>query len=264
MKKIISLLMLMTILLCGCSIANSILFDGSIATLKSWSFQHNEGTNDYSVFFGLCNKSGEFISADVNVAVRIVNDKDEEVYNGNKSVSKNDFSYYTSQNAGEQYLANLRIPASEVTSGKSSNGTVYLTVKQGDTTIFDEVNCSALYCLPIKDIQLKTDSLPFEISIKGFDGKIESKIKIESVTYVFDKAMSPKVSITIAGTKTYANKSAYDTLSYKLYDSEGYMVKSGMIMLSSLGQGDKFKEDTDIYDITPGESYTLELTEHEY
>lgn len=267
MRKIIPLLLIMMMFLCSCSIITGVITkDDNIATLKSWSFQHNEETNDYSVFFGLCNKSDKFISADVNVVIRIVNDKDEEVYNGNKAVSKDDFSYYTSQTAGKQYLANIRIPASEVASGKSSNGTVYLTVLKEDTALFDEVNCSALYCLPIKDIQLKTGSFPIELSIKGYDGKIESKIKIESVSYVFEKGISPQLKITIAGKKTYGKKdSAYDMISYKLYDSNGYMVKSGNIFLRSLGQGDKFKDDsTVIYDITPGDSYTLKLTAYEY
>ena len=59
-----------------------------IETLKSWSFQFNEGTNDYSVFFALLNKDDEYISGDVDIDIRIVNDNNEEVYKGTKSVSK--------------------------------------------------------------------------------------------------------------------------------------------------------------------------------
>ena len=54
-------------------------------------------------------------------------------------------------------------------------------------------------------------------------------------------------------------------ISYKLYDSVGYLVDSGNIYLSSLSTGDKFKDDSVvIYDITPGESYTFQLSEYSW
>lgn len=59
--------------------------------------------------------------------------------------------------------------------------------------------------------------------------------------------------------------SGYDMISYKLYDSAGYLVDSGNIYLSSLSAGDKFKDDSVvIYDITPGESYTFQLSEYSW
>ena len=86
--------------------------------------------------------------------------------------------------AGEQYLANLKIPASDITAGTSANGKVYITIYKDESLRFDEVNCEALYCLPIKDVQINASNLPKEVVIKGYDGKIESKIKVE---YVFQK-----------------------------------------------------------------------------
>ena len=73
---------------------------------------------------------------------------------------------------------------------------------------FEEVNCSALYCLPISDVTLSSDSLPTTINVKGYDGSIESKIQIEDVSYVYDKSISPQLKITISGTKTYGAKSS--------------------------------------------------------
>lgn len=272
MKKSILSVVIVALLLCGlcsCSLAGGVLSGGNIETLKSWSFQSNPGTNEYSLFFGLCNKSDEFISANVDVDIRIMNDQNEEVYSDTKFVTKNDFGYYSSQNAGKQYIANVRISEADIATGKSSNGTVYLKVRQGDVALFDEVNCPALYCLPVSDIKLTTEKLPFEVALKGYDGKIESKIKIESVDYTFDKSIMPQLKITISGTKTYQASnsiytSMYDTIYYKLYDGGGYMVESGMIMLSSVSKGDKFKDDsTVIYDIVPGETYTLKITDSE-
>lgn len=206
------------------------------------------------------------MSADVDVDIRIVNDNGEEVYKMTQEVSKNDFGYYTSQVAGEQYLANVRIPVSDILPGTSSDGKVYLTVYKSDIVRFDEVNCDALYCLPIKDVQLTCESLPLELKMKDYRGNTESIIQINDVSYIFDKGYSPRLEITISGEKTYGGKnSGYDIISYKLYDDDGYMVDTGQVCLISLGTGDKFKDNSlVVYDVTPGASYTLKLMEYDW
>ena len=139
MKKLsaVFLVLILTFQLCGCSLLPFESTTASIETLKGWSFQYNEGTNDYSVFFALLTKSDRYVSADVDVDIRIVNDNNEEVYRGTHSVTKNDFGYYSSQAAGEQYLANLKIPAADISAGTSSNGKVYLTVYKGEALRFE-------------------------------------------------------------------------------------------------------------------------------
>ena len=55
-----------------------------------------------------------------------------------------------------------------------------ITTKQKENVVqFDEVNCAALYCLPVSDLTLVAENLPTEISVKGYDGSVESKIRIE-------------------------------------------------------------------------------------
>lgn len=131
-KAFYILLFSLLFLMCSCSASIpyendniEILLDNNVENLKSWSFQFNEETNDYSLFFGLLNKNNEEISAEIDVDIRIVNEEGEEVYKETKTVFKTDFDYYTSQAAGVQYLAELRIPAANIISGKSSNGTFF-------------------------------------------------------------------------------------------------------------------------------------------
>ena len=237
-----------------------------VETLKSWSFQYNEGTSDYSLFFGLTDKNDKPLSAGVDVDIRIVNDENEEVYTGTKSVSPDDFGCYTSRAAGEQYLANVRIPAAEIKAGKSESGKVYFTVYKGNAIRFDEVNCDALYCLPIEEVQVTFDSFPLDLKMKDFMGGTASVIQIQGAEFKFDKDYIPKLTVTITGEKKSGSRdSGYDMISYKLYDSAGYLVDSGNIYLSSLSAGDKFKDDSVvIYDITPGESYTFQLSEYSW
>ena len=261
-KAIFALSLLFVFLLYGCSTPQA----PRIEKLKGWSFQFNAGTNDFSLFLGLLDENDASISAEVDVDIRIVNENDEEVYQDTKTVSKDDFDYYTSQAAGEQYLANIRIPASDISPGTSSNGKVFLTVYKDDTVRFDEVNCDALYCLPIKDVQLTCDSLPLELNLKDYLGNTESIIRINDVSYNFEKEYLPQLEVTISGEKTYGEKNlGYDIISYKLYDSDGCMVDSGSIYLSALSEGDKFKDNSlVIYDIVPGTSYTLKLVEYDW
>lgn len=264
MKKILLVLTFILIFfLCGCSMLVS---DNQIETLADWWFQFNEGTDDYSIFFGLLNNNDEYISADVDIDIRIVNEHDEEVYKGTKSVSKNDFNYYTSQSFGEEYLADVRIPASEISSGKSSSGKVFITVYKSDIVEFDEVNCNVFDCLPIEDVQLDSGPFPIDLKVKGYDGAIESIIQIKEVSYNFEKDYVPCLKIAILGEKIYGNNNlGYDIIGYKLYDSDGNLIDANNIYLSALSKGDKFKNDSiEIYDVIPGESYVLKLTEYDY
>ena len=251
----------LALLLSGCGSSAS-----RVETLKSWSFQYNEGTNDYSIFFGLADKNDKPLSADVDIDIRIVNDEGEAVYTGTKSVSSDDYSYYTSQVAGEQYLANVRIPAAEIAAGKSANGKVYFTVYKENEVQFDEVNCDALYCLPIEDVQVTFDEFPLDLKVKDFMGGTASVIQIQGAEYKFDKDYSPRLNITITGEKkSGSGNSRYDMVSYKLFDSAGYMIDSGNVYLSSLSAGDKFKDDSVvIYDVIPGESYVFQLSEYSW
>lgn len=76
------------------------------------------------------------------------------------------------------------------------------------------------------------------------------------------------MKITILGEKTSGNSDnlSYDMFNYKICDSEGYMVDSGSVFVGpSLGASDKFKDDSlVIYDLTPGETYTLQLLDSEW
>lgn len=265
MKKMSVIIILLFVLtLCGCSLVPGETAAFEVETLKGWSFQHNESTNDYSVFFALLNKSDHYISAEVDVDVRIVNDDGIAVYQATHTVSVDDFGYYTSQAAGDQYLANVRIPESQIEAGTNANGKVYIRVYKGDFLQFDEVNCTARYCLPTLDVQLVADGLPTEINVRDYTGKIRSNIQVEDIAYIHDKNYTSLLKITFTGTKTFGEtSSSYDVISYKIYDSQGYVVDTGNVYLSNLAAGDKFKDDTIVvYDVTPGETYTIRFFEY--
>ena len=264
MKRILLLLLsvFLVISLSGCSIISQSMGYNSVSTLRNWQFQYNDNTNDYSVFFAFFNKNDKAIASDATVEIRIVDDAGNELYKATRTITKKDFDYYTSTSQGKQYLANIRIPESDIAEGASTSGTVYLKIYKDNTFEFEEVNCKAFYCLPAKPVTVTAQKLPYEIVLKDYSGKVESKIVIQEVTYTFNKSMISGLEISIAGTKTYGNSSSYDIFGYKLYDSHGYMVSSGSIFLSHLEKGDKFKDETIyFYDAVPGEAYTIKFTD---
>lgn len=122
-----------------------------------------------------------------------------------------------------------------------------MTVHKNDMVHFDEVNCSALYCLPVSDAEFIFDEFPLNIDVKGYGGRVESIIQIDNIAYTFEKDYVSQVKITVSGVKIYGRQDSmpgYDIIRYKLYDSEEYMVASGGIYLDSLDQGDKFRDDS--------------------
>lgn len=261
MKKIIVLFVcVMLLVLVGCD------FDIiNVETLKGWSFQYNESTNDYSLFFGLLDENDEPVAAEVDVDIRIVDDLGEEVYAGTKSVTTDDFDYYTSIIDGEQYLANVRIPAVEISQGGSSSGTVYFTVYKENVVQFDEVSCEVLSDLPIKDVKVKFETFPKDIKVRSIMGNIDSIIQIQKAEYSFEGEYSTKLTIIVSGQKiSGSDSSGYDQISYKLYDSEGYIVDSGNMFLQSLSNGDKFRDEIIVRNVIPGETYNLELFEYSW
>lgn len=236
--------------------------------MKGWSFQYNDGSNDYSLFFGLEDNFENETSADCTVDIRIENDNGETVYSGTKNITTDDFGTYTSEAAGKRYLADVRIDEDEITPGSATSGTVYFTVT-GEYFSFSEADCSAFACLPIKETTLIVNDLPIDVVQKGAFGGVEGKYTITDVSYSVDTSLTgATLAIVISGEKTGGKSSAYsyDKFSYKLYDSEEYLVDSGQVLIGTgLGVGDKFKSDDNyINGITPGETYTLVLTDFEW
>ena len=109
-----------------------------VNTLANWSFQYNDSTDDYSLFFALCDTKEREVAASGKVSIQIENENGQVVYEGKKAFDKSDFGTYDSKAAGEHFLADVRIGTDEMTEGSSENGTVYFMIS-GSDYVFDEV-----------------------------------------------------------------------------------------------------------------------------
>ncbi|MCF0111881.1 MAG: hypothetical protein HUJ58_08260 [Erysipelotrichaceae bacterium] len=256
MIKRLLLVFSMLLMLTGCS-------GSEPEIIKGWTFQYDEGTSDYSLFFQLLTESRKVTYMEADVVIRIVNDEGEEVYRGTKHITKDNFDYYTSQAVESRYMARIRIPEEEIYPGKSNNGKVYFEVYSDGEIYFDEVNCEAYKCLPVKDATLIAEGLPQEVKYEtSYSGK-QSVVVIQDVTYTFKKGTLNYLEITISGEVLYSkDNNSSQSVYYKIYDSEGYVVDTGSAYLSSLSAKDKFRETFTVLDITPGETYTIRFFDH--
>ena len=258
----LAVILLLSLALCGCGGGIKANY---VTTLKNWMFQENSGTNEYNIFFSLHDKDGDNVDADVNVDVRIEDETGKVLYKKTHTVTESDYGDYSNNTVVTLHLACIRIPKSKLSKGVSSSGKVYLKVYRENAVEFDEVNCDAYRCLPVKDVKLVCETLPVELKMKDYRGDVESVIRVEEVRYSYDSEGYGDLEIELTGTKTRGGNKSFDHFTYKLYDSKGFMIESGNVLLSSLSAGDKFKESITVYeDVTPGETYTIKFEEYSY
>ena len=232
----------------------------NVETLKNWDFQYNNGSNNYSLFFGLADQDGKDVSAPASIDIRIEDDFGDVLYEGQKTINEKDFDYYTSNARGTEYLANVIIGANEISEGKSSSGKVYFTVS-GKDFYFDECSCDVFYDLPTKAFDIAAPYLPTEMEFYSWDGSLASSIVIEKISATEELG---EVVVTVYGEKTYGSSNSYENITYRVKDESGYVVDSGYMYLGEVYSGDKFKEEIYLFELIPGEKYTIEFSATQY
>ena len=117
------------------------------------------------------------------------------------------------------------------------------------------------------DINITLPSFPLMLDEYSTDGEIESSIKITNIIYE-GTSSSIYTTIYFSGEKTYDidgdNYNRYSYFSWKLYDSEGYVVDSGLVSTPYISVGDKFKDETvEIWEtLDPEETYELVISSY--
>ncbi len=126
-------------------------------------------------------------------------------------------------------MANVKIPASDISQGTSSEGTVFFTVS-GSSFAFDECSIEILDDLPLKAIDIRADQLPVELNIQDYGSASHSTIRIDEVSVIQDEYLPDQAVI---------------------------------VMLSGLSEGERFEDDSlMLFDLVPGKRYTLRFIGH--
>ncbi len=232
---------------------------------RSFFFYDNEDV--FVLMFSFKDKDEKRIDAPAKVDIRIENDDGVVVYEKTKYVNMHDFGTWTSAFYGERYLAAVYISPEDIMESSSSDGNVYFTVTTGDY-YFDESKVSVSE-LPKADLtkqcSLDMPSLPRDLTYSSSSGKVYSKVNVTQMTYEFKENYDGTMCLTLyfSGQKTYDYKgdgnSSACRIGWKLYDEEGYVIKTGTCYTSALETGEKFKNEEDsIYNLEPGH-YSIKL-----
>ena len=224
----------------------------SVYYINNRYVDYDENEKRYEISFKLENIDKESIVAPTFIDVRIENNNKVVVYENTILVKTSDY---------QGWKAKVYINDSEITKDVVEEGRVYMTVYNPDYFSFSEVDYSAFH-LPLKDITLIMPAVPKIYNHYYYDGELRSSVEITSISYKM--VGENKAEIYFAGTKTYDeegnNYSAICCVGYKIYDSENFVVSSGTLFTDNLCVGDKFKDEViTVYDMKPGETYTLEL-----
>ena len=225
-------------------------------------FFYYEDDGKYVLVFELADKNENVMTSHGTIEIKIVNEDNVTVYNKTRTFTESNFEEWTYDNTIDKLLATIYIDPNDIKKGTSSEGTVYFTV-YGDDYYFEESTLS-VYDLPLKPIQVTISKLPQSVNYYGYSGY--TTIRIDSVTY--EVKYDDSLYIYFAGEKTYDyggnNATNSCAFTWKLYDSEGYLIDSGMIYISKLVVGDKFKNEIGyaFNCIEPGTSYRIVITEN--
>lgn len=239
--------------------------------IADWEFFYYQNQDCYVVLFSLKDKNGKRIAAPANAKVEIINELGKTIFSEERQLTREDFFEWTSKNGGTELLASMAILKEKIKVGDKKNGTVHLTVWLDGYYSFRtiEFETNALPTVPIEEkYRIALPDVPKELT-QTIDWKdtVVTKVKVTNVQYKVKEWLNDKVVIDIyfTGEKTYDYKGEGNSdscaIGWKLYDKEGYVVKTGAALTQDVMLGEKFKDcDITLYDLEPGE-YRLELTD---
>lgn len=227
--------------------------------LSDYRFQYYAEENTYVLLFQLSDKNENPMSAAGIVDIHIVNNDGVYVYNKKHSFSEGNFEEWIYDDVNEMYLATIYISPSNIDSGSTEYGTVFFEV-YGDNYSFDECSIE-VFDLPVKPFTIQFPQLPLTIQDYGYSSKIQTTLRIDSITY--EKVYEDSLYIYFSGEKTYDvdgnNSDSWISFDWKLYDSENYLIDHGTFYTDNISVGDKFKNKYIFVadGIKAGESYKL-------
>ncbi len=229
------------------------------------TINHRDEKSQFELHFQLKDTNENVTSAPCMANVKITNENGETVYSATRIVKSSDFGTWTYFNGNQIYQATIYIKDSEITRGTSSKGTVSFTVYNEGYFDFSESTLS-VSDLPVKAVSVSLPSLPKEIAKYGATtGNKLSSCTVTDITY---EVNDDDLYIYFTLEKTYDREGSglSDTcgIGWKLYDSDGYVVRSGTFLSSDVKVGEKVRDEWELVAncVKPGGSYRLEILDY--
>ena len=227
--------------------------------------QYEEENSWHQVFFSFSvTEDGENIRQKATIHISISNDDGELVYRGDHEVTESDYSMWSSTVMGSRLLGCIYIKDSEITPGSTASGVLTISAELSNGSYWDEDKIQISH-LPLKPLQLTVPSAPVTVKEYDYNGKTAKKMEIDSVSYELSDWGYLTVSFTVTLKENSNGKSASDYcyFGYKLKNSAGVIVDSGMCFVGPLSVGDKKLEEQYIgTNIDRNEAYSLEFYDY--
>ena len=217
------------------------------------NFTSTDFTNGTTIWIRLCDENNIQYIAPFIVEIKIINENGKTVYNEIKTIKSEDFKKNSTYYYGP--LAEFSISKEDIIKDNVDTGTIYFKVYNPGYFMTGENGERKGSITGLAD-KLELPTLPVTIVNSN------AWVKITNVTY---EVSGDDLYIYFTGEKTYDSKgSSYSRsckIGWKLYDSEGYLVDSGIAYTDALKVGEKFKNKKEYcWDvIEPGMTYRLEL-----
>lgn len=227
--------------------------------MREWYFE--EGKEECAMYFGILNYNEEYISAEVDAEITILNDNGEIVYKEKKALTEADFGEYEdSFGDGIEYLARVSIPRNEILKGRSEEGRVCLQVYQNGKELFPAVYANA-YSLPKLKPKIKCEELPRTIVSAGYYKNSDSELLLSGFSYTVNEGEN-SAEVVLSGEVIREGETFFDWYYARAFDSEGKLFDSAQLSYEGLSAGDTYSTSFTLYNLTPGEEYTIIFEEY--
>ena len=224
----------------------------------------------YAFIYSLKDADNNRIARDCQVTLRIVNDNGETVYQTASpkyvwsTAGYNGYFGEWFRNDEPVLHGSLYIYDEEISPGTISTGKLYYRVTDFYGGVFFKTTeySVSISDLPLKETSLELPKLPQSVTCYSSNQTIRHSCTVTDASYKMD---GNRMTVYLSGQKTYdkegSGRSSSCLISWKLYDSEGYVVDSGTCYTSSVSEGEKFRNaEINIYNLDIGGSYRLVLT----
>lgn len=244
---------------------DSVNSEDKVAYISQRQIWHNDNEQHYVLVFSLLDANEREIAAPADVSVSIVNKKGESIFNKQYHLTEENFqTWYYNNGAIKKYQATIYINDEELLEGNSDTGTIAFVVQNEGHFSFDTSELD-IYKLPKIDITKQCCLiLPQTPQVVTYMSGtcIYSSVAVTDITYSFEESYEDgKVNLHIYfdGSKVVGSPEHFAKIEYKIYDINGYIVKTGQWAMMGLSESDKFEnQESIVYNLPIGE-YRLEL-----
>ena len=255
MKRLIAVLGLITLLLCGCGADSD-----KVMVVAGETLLYSEENGEYNLYFILRDLMGNEVTTPAKVSIRIEDELGNLVYKGKKKITEEDFIFTDQVTFGDHHFARITIPAEDLKPGQSVYGTVKFKVSRLFSFSFKKT-CQAEACLPLREFLMDCPQINEDLPIRDPFWHSVSTYRVDSLTMDWQPYMENSVNLLVNCRKLEKAKgTGADVIRYDVTDRKGEVVQGGELYLGNYRVGEKITASILLNHLLPGEKYSISFS----